>query len=106
MIKLLELRTEKGISQRILAKEMHISQGTYNNWENEKTQPSIEQLIDLADFFDVSVDYVIGHTDEYGTINGATKQSLSKDEQKILFLFRTLSPEAKKPLLDFLSHLK
>ncbi len=64
MIRLYELRTEKGLSQREMAKAMQISQATYNNWENSKTQPSIEQLIKLADFFGVSVDDLIGHTDD------------------------------------------
>ncbi len=45
---------------------MNVSQGTYNNWENENTQPSIEQLIALADFFEVSVDYLVGRTDDMG----------------------------------------
>ena len=66
MIRLLELRNEKGLSQRELARIMNVSQGTYNNWENANTQPSIEQLISLANFFEVSVDYLIGRTDDMG----------------------------------------
>ncbi len=66
MIRLYELRMEKGLSQRDMAKEMKISQATYNNWENEKTQPSIEQLIALADYFSVSVDYLIGRAGDEG----------------------------------------
>ncbi len=64
MIRLYELRAEKGLSQRDMAKELRVSQATYNNWENEKTQPSIEQLIALAEFFGVSVDYLIGRSGE------------------------------------------
>ena len=48
MIRLLELRNEKNWSQREIAKKLFISQGTYNNWENGKTEPSIEQLISLS----------------------------------------------------------
>ena len=61
MIKLFELRTEQGLSQREIAKILNISQGTYNNWENERTQPSIEDLIQLSKIFKVSVDYLIGN---------------------------------------------
>ena len=50
MIRLLELRNEKKLSQRDIAKLFNVSQGTYNNWENARTQPSLEQLIALADF--------------------------------------------------------
>lgn len=63
MIRLLELRNEKRLSQRDIAKLFNVSQSTYNNWENARTQPSLEQLIALADFFDVSVDYLIGKDD-------------------------------------------
>lgn len=64
MIRLFELRTEKELSQREIAKRLFISQGTYNNWENGKTQPSIEQLILLSKLFDVSIDYIVGNTDD------------------------------------------
>ena len=60
MIRLFELRSEKKLSQREIARIFNVSQATYNNWENARTQPSLEQLIALADFFDVSVDYLIG----------------------------------------------
>ena len=96
MIKLLELRTEQNLSQRSIAKEMHVSQGTYNNWENARTQPSIEQLIALADFFDVSVDYLIGRSDEYNALASPARNRLSLDEQKLITSIRALSPEAKK----------
>ena len=100
MIKLLELRTEKGISQRETARLMQISQGTYNNWENGKTQPSIEQLISLASLFEVSVDYLIGNTDEYGTIKG--NNSISSQERELLKSFRAFSDEEKIALLTIL----
>ena len=100
MIKLLELRTEKGISQRETAKLMQISQGTYNNWENGKTQPSIEQLISLASLFEVSVDYLVGNTDEYGTIKGTN--SLSSQERELLKCFRAFNDEEKVALLTIL----
>ena len=61
MIRLFELRTEQNLSQREIAKKLNISQGTYNNWENGKTEPSIEDLIDISKYFKVSVDYLIGN---------------------------------------------
>lgn len=50
MIRLRDLRAEKNISQRKMAEMFSVSQGTYNNWEQGNTQPSIEQLIELARF--------------------------------------------------------
>ena len=100
MIRLLELRTEKGLSQREAAKQLQISQGTYNNWENGRTQPGIEQLIALSELFSVSVDYLVGNTDEYGTIR--VLDVFSEEEKSLLKHFRSLSKEEKGALLNLL----
>ena len=104
MIRLLELRNEKGLSQRAVAKELFVSQGTYNNWENEKTQPSIEQLKMLSAFFGVSVDYLIGNTDELGTVT--VKGGVSVDEEYLLKKYRTLNEESKKAVTTILENMK
>ena len=100
MNRLFELRTEANLSQRAIAKLLNISQGTYNNWENSNTQPSIEQLIELSRLFKVSVDYIICNSDEYGFTDINDKIS---DEQKFLLqLFDRLDHEGKTSLLNFL----
>ena len=104
VMRLLELRNEKGLSQRDMAKELQISQGTYNNWENGRTQPSIEQLVALANFFSVSVDYLIGYTDDYGM--AYVQDALTSEEKVLLKYFRSLSTEAKNALLQFLGAAK
>ncbi|MBQ7912935.1 MAG: helix-turn-helix transcriptional regulator [Clostridia bacterium] len=104
MIRLFELRNEKGLSQRAVAQEMFISQGTYNNWENEKTQPSIEQLKRLSALFGVSVDYLIGNTDEYGTVG--VKNNLSPDETALIGKYRALSKESQGAILTVIENLK
>ena len=100
MIKLLELRLEKGYTQREIAKELSISQGTYNNWENGRTQPSIEQLISLASLFSVSVDYLIGNADDSFAFSAV--ENLTKEEKTLLKNFRSLNQEARDGLLQFL----
>lgn len=103
MIRLLELRTEKEYSQREIAKLLNISQGTYNNWENGRTQPSIEQLIELSKLFSVSVDYLIGNTDEYGTVQ--ITETITSEDRALLKAFHELKKEAKAGLLEFLEKL-
>ncbi len=51
------------ISQYALAKKLGISQSTICNWLNGKKEPSIESLWKLSDFFDVSIDYLVGKSD-------------------------------------------
>jgi len=58
--RLKDLRTERNISQKELAELMHMSKMAISHWENGHSEPSIAQLILLSDFFEVSVDYLIG----------------------------------------------
>ena len=104
MIRFLELRSEKGISQREIAKRFDISQATYNNWENGKTQPSIEQLITLAKFYGVSVDYLIGNSDDAGIIN-YDKPQLSDEEIQLLRAFRPLTRETQSSFLKLMQNM-
>ncbi|MCQ2436207.1 MAG: helix-turn-helix domain-containing protein [Clostridia bacterium] len=54
------LRTQIGMSQVDLAKALHVSKQCVSNWENDNIQPSVEMLIKMADFFHVSIDYILG----------------------------------------------
>ena len=55
-----ELRKEKGVSQMKLAKEIGYTQPAINDWEIGKRRPIIDAVIALAQFFDVSSDYLWG----------------------------------------------
>lgn len=54
----------ESITQYALAKKLGICQSTVSNWLHGKKEPSIESLWKLADFFDVTVDYLIGRAEE------------------------------------------
>lgn len=60
MIKLKELRKESGKTQNEVASYLKITQAGYQKYENMQTEPSIENLIKLADLFGVSLDYLCG----------------------------------------------
>jgi len=53
------MRNEK-LTQMQLAKAIGVGQSSVSDWLNSKSEPSVENLWKLADFFDVSVDYLIG----------------------------------------------
>lgn len=59
-----KLRDEIGISQEEFAKKMGLKQKTYCNYENGTTEPKIELLCKMADFYGVSMDYLVGR--EFG----------------------------------------
>ena len=53
------LRTEKGINQEQLAEQLHVTRQAVSSWETGKTQPAIETLKQIAEYFDVSVERLI-----------------------------------------------
>ena len=59
-----ELRIEKGFSQEQIGKMLSMSKMAISHWERGNSEPSIEQLKTLAAFFEVSVDYLVGFSDE------------------------------------------
>ena len=63
MFRLKELRKKNYISQAKLAIEMNIAQNTISQYENEIRHADYDILIAIADYFDVSVDYLLGRTD-------------------------------------------
>ena len=63
-VRLRELRASKGISQKALAYILGISDAAVNMLEKEKRLPSFEILLALADYFNVSLDYLVGRSDD------------------------------------------
>jgi len=61
--KILELRKEKNLSQRQLAKELGTSQANLSRWEQGLNEPSIIECWKIADYFDVSIDFLCGRKD-------------------------------------------
>ena len=58
------LRAEKGLGQEELAKELGVSASVISRWENGLREPTMSSLIALAKFFHVSIDYIVGLTDD------------------------------------------
>ena len=58
--RLLDLRKEKGISQAKLAQELQVSYAVICYWETDRSEPTAPNLVKIANYFDVSVDYLLG----------------------------------------------
>lgn len=56
------IREDHDIRQKTIAKYLGVSQNTYSQYENGVISISPEMLIKLGDYFDVSVDYLLGRT--------------------------------------------
>lgn len=62
-LRIKELREEKGLSQKKLADSLGLSAGTVGNWESGIREPNFDTATKVADFFDVTVDYLLGNSD-------------------------------------------
>ena len=61
-MKLKELRKSRNISQLKLAMELNMNQNTISRYENGKREPGINELIQIADYFNISIDYLLERT--------------------------------------------
>ena len=89
------LRKESGISQQKLADSIGMSQQSINQYENHDTEPDIMTLCKLADYFETSVDYLIGHTDIRNHIEPTSAYHLNADEGAIIDKYRTLTQKER-----------
>ena len=63
-MRLKDLREDADLTQAHIAKQFHIRQSTYSQYENGLRQIPLALLIDLAVYYKTSVDYIVGLTDE------------------------------------------
>ncbi len=92
MIILKELRTKKGLSQVEIAKTLKVSQRTYSNYEKGTTEPTLETLIKLADFFHISVDKLLNRNFE---------KNLTKTQAEIIDIIEQLPDKNQQQVLDY-----
>lgn len=107
---LFKMISEKGINQSKLAKNTSISTGNISDWKNGKSMPSAVKLDELANYFDCSVDYLLGRVknpNSYSTNNvnipiSETSATLELDPttQVLVEHFNKLSPQDKIDILN------
>ena len=86
-----KLREDASVSQKALADAIGVSQQSVNKYENHNIEPDIETLIRIADFFETSVDYLIGHTSVRRKIEEVHIFELNDRESKVMEQYRNLT---------------
>ncbi len=89
------LRNKNKVSQQQLADIIGVTQQSINKYENHKIEPDIQTLIKLAEYFNTSVDYLVGHTDIDHVIESLVRYDLNQDEAVLIDKYRRLSPKQK-----------
>lgn len=92
-----KLRTEKRISQQHLASILGVSQQSINKYENHNVEPDISTLIAMADYFDTTIDYLVGRHNNPDLSDNA----FSPKEQALVKKYRKLN-DAEKVCVDTL----
>lgn len=67
--RLKQLRQSRNLTQAELATQLNVSQGTIGNWESGKRTPDIEMVVRLAQYFNISTDYLLGKSDNMNFSN-------------------------------------
>lgn len=94
-----ELRDEKGMTQMDLALELNMGNTTIQQYEAGLHEPTFENLIRIADYFGVTVDYLIGRTPIRGPLH--------TDDEKLAYQLRNLkNPKAKKAAITLLEEVQ
>ena len=97
--KLRLLRNEKGISQQTLADAVGVSQPSIFKYETTNVEPDIETLKRMADYFETSVDFIVGHTDIRRKIESTDSYELNQSEKELIESFRALSTDERACIL-------
>ena len=91
-----QLRHKKGMGQKQLSSYLHCSVGTISNYESGTHCPDLDTLVKLADFYEVSVDYLLGRT-SYPYLSDIASQTISGRYtiDRLLHLLEHLSEKDK-----------
>lgn len=102
-----ELRKKARLTQAELAKLIGVNQNTYSYWENGKTKIDNATLAKLADYFNVTVDYLLGRTTASTAENKKTPDanatSVSDEEYSMILKYRMLSPLEKADVRGYIN---
>lgn len=100
--RLKELRETEGISMYQLALALNVSPAAICKWENGNAEPKVSYLISISEFFDCSLDYLIGITNDYraNTISSVAPQKFTAKEKQLIDYYRELNPKMKKLILE------
>ena len=107
MFILKELRIEHGLKRSELARELGINANTLANYEKGARQASYETLIAIADYFNVTLDELLGREEkpDLPRAFGGNPSRLNGEESRVLADYRRLPPADKNRLKDYLSLL-
>lgn len=99
------LRQSKGLSQLKLAEQFNISQQSIYKYENGLAEPDFDTLISLANYFDTSVDYLIGRSDSPNIEHVTVELPLTSNDISTVLKFSRLNERHKRVINEMIDCL-
>lgn len=99
MNRIKKLRSEAGLLQADLAKQLKIRQNTVSNWETGRHEPDQDALREMSKMFGVSIDYILGNTDIKNPLTSEDMNGLTENQIKILEMMGQMTSQQQDELL-------
>lgn len=107
MNRIKELRQSLNLTQKELAKKVGFNQTVIGKYERNELEPNLETLKKLSVIFECTIDYIIGHSDDFGnvTVQKESPSLLTPEEQNLLNDFRSLPREERSQASEYVHYL-
>ena len=101
------LRESKHLKQEDIWKEFSLASSSYSQYESNKRRPPYELLIKFADYYDVSVDYLLGRIDTYyPTVISSRKLAVyTEQELAVIYMIHEMDEANRKSVYDFTQYV-
>lgn len=100
------LRNERKISQEKLGEICGVSQQSIYKYESLDVEPELTTLKKMADYFEVSIDYLVGHTDVRNVVDLVAPAELTNEEWRLVRNYRMLPENSQKIIDDLIADIK
>ncbi|MFB0637471.1 helix-turn-helix domain-containing protein [Bacillus rugosus] len=107
--RLVELRKSKKLTQQGLADKLKITRSSLSQYEIGNRQPDYETLKKIADFFEVTTDYLLGYSNTKPVVEEEKTPYNVTDDPDLQIAFKEaadFSEEARRQTIDFINYLK
>lgn len=102
-----DLRTDHDLKQKEVAKYLNVAQQTYSNYERGNRQIPAWVIVELAKYYRVSTDYMLGADTSYlGIANLGRTYVANITMYDMMYEIQTLNPQSRRNLLSYLQYLK
>ena len=102
--KLMYLIEERKITKNKLLTDLKLNRNSIQNWQKQGSKPRTDTMAQIADYFNVSVDYLIGRADSEINRENPGGVVLNEKERDFIFEFRRLSDSEKDSILTVISN--